>query len=92
MNLSTFLFESIVLFLSLVCSVSGLNPKVAIANGTLQGRYLQEYHQDVFLGVPYAQPPVGQLRFEKAQPINETWNGIRDATTYSAGCAQYSVS
>jgi len=31
-----------------------------------------------FLGVPYARPPIGSLRFEAAQPAN--WMGTWDAT------------
>lgn len=31
-----------------------------------------------FLGVPYARPPIGSLRFEAAQPAE--WTGIWDAT------------
>lgn len=31
-----------------------------------------------FLGVPYARPPVGSLRFEAAQPAE--WTGTWDAT------------
>lgn len=31
-----------------------------------------------FLGVPYAQPPVGDLRFALPQPVSP-WEGIRDA-------------
>ncbi|XP_074040164.1 juvenile hormone esterase [Leptinotarsa decemlineata] len=33
-----------------------------------------------FLGIPYAKPPVGDLRFKAPQPI-ESWQGIKDATS-----------
>jgi para-nitrobenzyl esterase len=38
-----------------------------------------------FLGVPYAQPPLGELRFMAPQPP-VAWSGVRDATAFSC-CA-----
>lgn len=39
--------------------------------------------QDVyeFLGVPYAEPPTGKLRFNSPQPI-KLWDGVRDAKEF----------
>uniref|UniRef100_A0A3Q4GHV9 Carboxylesterase type B domain-containing protein n=1 Tax=Neolamprologus brichardi TaxID=32507 RepID=A0A3Q4GHV9_NEOBR len=39
-----------------------------------------------FLGVPYARPPIGSLRFEAAQPAE--WTGTWDATKPRASCIQ----
>lgn len=47
--------------------------------GSLCGEKKQGYIQ--FLGVPYAQPPVGELRFRKPQPM-KPWTGIRQARKY----------
>ncbi|KAF2100500.1 alpha/beta-hydrolase [Rhizodiscina lignyota] len=64
-------------------------PKVTVKNGTYTGKHLAEYDQDIFLGVPFAQPPVGDLRFTVPQPLNGSWNGARDATKYSTECVGY---
>lgn len=58
-------------------------------NGTYQGRYLQDWDQDAFLGIPYAQPPLGDLRFRWPQSINSSFDGTRDASAYGYSCMQY---
>ena len=40
-----------------------------------------------FLGVPYAAPPVGDLRWRPPQPV-AAWEGLRDATEVSRDCTQ----
>ncbi len=40
-----------------------------------------------WLGVPYAQPPVGDQRFRAAQPA-QPWAGVRSATRFGAACPQ----
>ncbi|KAF9000388.1 alpha/beta-hydrolase [Hymenopellis radicata] len=40
---------------------------VDIRNGTLNGLHLDELDQDVFLGIPYAKPPVDNLRLRNPQ-------------------------
>jgi para-nitrobenzyl esterase len=40
-----------------------------------------------FLGVPFAAPPVGDLRWRAPQPL-EAWSGVRDATRISRDCTQ----
>lgn len=40
-----------------------------------------------FLGIPYAEPPVGPLRW-RAPVAARHWSGIRDATAFGAPCAQ----
>lgn len=40
-----------------------------------------------FLGIPYAEPPVGDLRWH--EPVaRRPWTGIREATSFGAPCAQ----
>ncbi|XP_069696466.1 esterase E4-like [Periplaneta americana] len=40
-----------------------------------------------FQGIPYAKPPVGDLRFRRCQPI-EPWTGVLDATQDAPMCLQ----
>ena len=42
---------------------------------------------DQFLGIPYAAPPTGMLRWQAPQPA-PGWHGIRQATSYGGRCAQ----
>ncbi|CAN8096672.1 unnamed protein product [Discula destructiva] len=67
-------------------------PLVTTKNGTYQGRYLGEWNQDLFLGMPYAQPPLGDLRFRRPQSINTSFSGVREASEYGYSCMQYHTS
>lgn len=53
--------------------------------GELQG--LHDGGVSAWLGVPYAQPPVGARRFKAAAPV-QPWQGVRDATNFGAACPQ----
>lgn len=85
------LFTVLSLLLLPLLPVLAASPTVTVKNGTLQGRYSQEWDQDFFLGIPYAQPPLGQLRFRWPQSINASYSGVRDATQYGYSCYQYNT-
>lgn len=58
-------------------------PVVITSRGAVQGisREWQGHRSAAFLGIPYAQPPVGGLRFAAPEPP-APWEGVRDATRY----------
>ena len=43
-----------------------------------------------YLGIPYAVPPVGDLRFADPKPA-KPWTGIRDAMSYGKACPRPSL-
>lgn len=62
---------------------------VTIANGTLQGSKCATTDVNSFLGIPYAQAPVGSLRFAAPQALNASF-GTRSATSAAPACVQFS--
>lgn len=55
--------------------------------GSLRGNSTPSYRE--FLGIEYAQHPVGSLRFLPPRPIVEKWNYVRDATRKGIWCPQF---
>lgn len=70
-------------------NVSSSAPSVTLKNGSYYGVYSSVYDQDFFLGMPFAQPPVDDLRFRQPQSLNTTWTGARNATVYQPECIGY---
>ncbi|CAG2109999.1 unnamed protein product, partial [Medioppia subpectinata] len=65
-------------------------PTLATTSGQLRGLHVvksKRVESYQYLGVPYASPPVGKLRFQRPQPLNET-NELRMATEFAPTCVQ----
>ena len=58
-------------------------PSVKVLNGSYTGVQNECYNQDLFLGIPYAKPPVGDLRFRAPASLDSSWSGAREAVKYS---------
>lgn len=85
------MLSSLVLLLScsLAVSVAGNDLLVTVRNGMIRGKVMPVLDGEVrfFLGVPYARPPLGSLRFKPPLPAPNWW-GVWDATRYPNTCYQ----
>lgn len=79
---------------ALIPTVSAHNPApvVQIDSGLVSGVQLEQGGKmlDAYLGIPYAQPPVGDLRFQKPRRVMQ-WDGVYNATAKPSPCHQVPV-
>jgi len=62
--------------------------QVSTEYGMLEGSWSEaDASIGVFRGIPYAQPPVGDLRWRAPKGL-ASWTGVRQATTFGAACWQ----
>ncbi|HVT75525.1 MAG TPA: carboxylesterase family protein [Acidimicrobiales bacterium] len=62
-----------------------MDPLVATTRGRVRGTARD--HDVAFLGIPYAQPPFGRLRFAEPTPVDE-WKGVIEATKFAPTAPQ----
>ncbi|MGB6192041.1 MAG: carboxylesterase family protein, partial [Terracidiphilus sp.] len=60
---------------------------VQTAQGKVEGQKESNSTVTVFKGIPFAAPPVGDLRWRAPQPPS-AWQGVRKATAFGARCMQ----
>jgi para-nitrobenzyl esterase len=75
------------LFLALVMIAAARAPAqvVPVDGGLVRGSEWQGSY--LFRGIPFAAPPVGELRWKPPQPV-VGWKGVRDATAQPPSCIQ----
>uniref|UniRef100_A0A8C2B757 Carboxylic ester hydrolase n=1 Tax=Cyprinus carpio TaxID=7962 RepID=A0A8C2B757_CYPCA len=66
-------------------------PVVVLKHGSILGQYMKvkgsEKVVEQYLGIPFAQPPVGPLRLSAPSPV-QGWEGIRNSTQHPFLCVQ----
>ncbi|XP_062978327.1 cholinesterase-like [Elgaria multicarinata webbii] len=82
----------LLLFLLDLSSASKGDGVVITSSGPVRGKRLMTASGTVtaFLGIPYAEPPVGKLRFQKPRPYQH-WSHILEATSFGNSCYQGSL-
>jgi para-nitrobenzyl esterase len=71
---------------STITTPAAISDPVAIASGRISGVTLPSGVR-AFKGIPFAAPPVGDLRWKQPRPP-ATWEGIRKAERFSDVCVQ----
>lgn len=65
-------------------------PPVKTANGLIAGAASTDSKIQSFKGIPFAAPPVGELRWKAPQPVTN-WSGVKQATAFGSRCMQKNV-
>jgi para-nitrobenzyl esterase len=60
-------------------------PRITTETGVIEGK--REGSVNAFLGIPYAAPPIGVLRWKPPMPAAK-WDGVRQAKEFGARCMQ----
>lgn len=83
--------SSILLIIAVICILTVsmfAQDRVNIANGTLEG--VMDNGVRSFKGVPFGEPPVGDLRWKPPQPV-KNWQGARKSDKFGPRCMQRNV-
>ena len=75
------------LLLSVPVLAAESDPVVKVTGGEVRGSMVADGNVAVFKGIPFAAPPVGDLRWREPQPV-KPWQGVQDAKGFSASCMQ----
>ena len=78
-----------VIFFAGACGSPSLTTTVEVTGGKIEG-----FEQDevfVYKGIPFAAPPVGDLRWKEPGPV-ESWTGVKKADAFAPACMQASNS
>ena len=90
-NMKNLLYPAIILLLPVTVGAqgSGQGPVVATESGSVQGT-VEASGVHTFKGIPYAAPPVGDLRFKDPQPV-VAWQGVRKTQAFGPRAMQLPI-
>ena len=79
--------SALLLFITTASLWSADKMEVKTDRGKVEGRLAAESKVRIYLGIPYAAPPVGGLRWKAPQPA-EKWRGVKHASSFGSRCMQ----
>ena len=82
---SCFIVLVVSIFFAISCSPPPLTTTVEVTEGTIEG--VEQDGVFSYKGIPFAAPPVGDLRWKAPQPA-KAWTDVRAADTFDPGCMQ----
>lgn len=88
MDLKPTVVKLLAIFLFFIAHTSSVI--IRISDGVIEesfGKSREDVNYYYFLRIPYAEPPIGELRF-RAPLVKKPWNNILDCTEYGPMCMQ----
>jgi len=70
-----------------LAAAASAQDRVKTANGIVEGTADKSTGVRMFKGVPFAEPPVGDLRWKAPQPV-KNWQGVRQTVQFGPRCMQ----
>src|SRR5688500_629376 len=61
--------------------------QTTISNGRIEGNYDSKTGMQFYLGIPFAKPPVGPLRWKAPQPLAD-WQGVKQTKKFGPRAVQ----
>jgi para-nitrobenzyl esterase len=90
LNCCKLLAASMCPFLLAMPAISQNRPTVMTQQGKVEGKMSPDGRVREFLGIPYAVPPLGPLRWKPPQP-GLKWRRVRSTTSFGAHCMQPAI-
>lgn len=69
------------LFVLAQANNNGFSVQTSIQNGIIEGNYDTKSGIQTYFGIPFAKPPVGDLRWKDPQPI-VSWKGVKETKKF----------
>ena len=80
-------FGGTLAFIVILTPIAHATDTVKVDGGVLEGTVGTDASVRLFKGVPFAAPPVGDLRWKEPQPVR-AWTGVRKADEWGTRCMQ----